>query len=233
MSMDPGEYLETYDDGAGDDGRAPLALAAGLAAALVSGVLWALLVHFTNMEIGYAAWGIGLLVGLAMARLTQVRSQQLAMAAAVLACAGLIAGKVFIFAGGTGKLTQAFEEDVDVLKSAVAWQMYTARELDAATLEEIDATDAAGDTLSDAVWHSMREQAGARIENMTAAEKRDAARLAAESTMAGIGLVGGVRSQLSGFDLLWLFLAVGTAYRIMAPAREVAVADEPVAAGGV
>jgi hypothetical protein len=50
----------------GDD-HTTLALAAGIVAALVAGGLWALLVQLTGYEIGYAAWGVGLLVGVQVA----------------------------------------------------------------------------------------------------------------------------------------------------------------------
>jgi hypothetical protein len=68
-----------------EDGRTPLALALGLAAALAAGGMWALLVLITNVEIGYAAIGIGFLVGIAMSRATAQRTSQLAYAAAMLA----------------------------------------------------------------------------------------------------------------------------------------------------
>src|SRR5688500_7513909 len=47
-----------------DDGRTPLALIAGLVAALMGGGIWAALVFITNLEIGWVAWGVGGLVGI-------------------------------------------------------------------------------------------------------------------------------------------------------------------------
>ena len=49
-----------------DSGNLALAVVAGLVAALVGAVLWALLVSATHYKIGYAAVGVGYLVGLAM-----------------------------------------------------------------------------------------------------------------------------------------------------------------------
>jgi hypothetical protein len=201
----------------GDD-RSPLALALGLVMALIAGGLWALIVFVTNAEIGFAAWGVGLLVGLAMSRVTQNRTQQLAYAAAAFALLGLLAGKIFIFAGSAGRLATDLAADDDALKTAVAWQMYDDRELSPATLDELDRTRAAGGTLSDAVWESMRNQASTRLSTMAAEERREAATSLARRVMQQMGVVGGVRAQLSAFDLLWAFLAVGTAYRMLAPA---------------
>ena len=39
----------------------------GLAAAVVGGVVWGLIVKWTDYEVGFAAWGIGFLVGIAVA----------------------------------------------------------------------------------------------------------------------------------------------------------------------
>ena len=208
----------------GDD-RAPLALAVGLVMAIVAGGLWALIVFVTSREIGYVAWGVGLLVGLAMTRVTQVRSQQLAYAAAGFALLGLLAGKIFIFAGSTGRLASELATDDDALKSAVAWQMYDDRELTPATLEELDKNRAAGDTLSDAVWESMRNQASTRLTTMTAEERQAAATSLARGMMQQLGVVGGVKAQLSAFDLLWIFLAVGTAFRMLAPGSKQEAAE--------
>ena len=182
------------------------------------------------MSIGVAssarsAWGVGLLVGLAMSRGTRARTRQLAYAAAGLALLGLLAGKVFIFAGSAGRVASEFAGNDDMMKGAVAWQMYDARELDAATLEEVDRTRAAGDTLSDALWESMRAQASTRLAAMSAEEKQEAAKSMARGVTRETGVVGGVKAQLSMFDLLWAFLALGTAYRLLAPAERQTVAE--------
>jgi hypothetical protein len=203
------------------DDRAPLAIASGLVAALVAGGLWALLASITGLEIGYAAWGVGLLVGLAMNRITRQRSQRLAYTAAALALIGLSAGKVFIFLGSAGPVAKELVGDDEMLKSGVAWQMYYARELDAPTLEELDRTREAGDTLSDAVWARMQEQASSHLAAMTPEQKQEAATALARSFMQEMGIIGGVKAQLSLFDLLWVFLAVGTAYRLLAPMEPV------------
>ncbi|HEX6307695.1 MAG TPA: hypothetical protein VFZ69_05865 [Longimicrobiales bacterium] len=203
-----------------DDGRTSLALALGLAAAIAGGGLWALAVFMTNMEIGYAAWGVGVLVGIAMTRATQQRTQQLAYIAAIFALLGLVAGKAFIYAGSSGMIAEELREDDEVMRGAVAWQLYAERALDPETLAEVDRVEAGADTLSDAAWARMLEQAEARLAAMTDEERALAADAAAQTVMHSMGMVGGIRAQLSAFDLLWVFLAVGTAYRMLAPAKE-------------
>lgn len=208
------------------DDRTPLALAAGLVAAIVGGLVWAGIVLFTNYEIGWVAWGIGVLVGLAMARTTRARSRPLALAAGALALVGLIAGKGFVVAGSTGSVADELVATPEYMAGAIAWDMYSTGELEAGTMEAIRATEAAGDTLSDAVWEEMLAQAEARLAVMTPADRQAFADEIAAGMVNQMGLVGGIRSQLSGFDLLWLFLAVGTAFQMMNGKREEAV--EPV-----
>jgi hypothetical protein len=211
-----------------EDDRTPLALAMGLIAALAAGGLWAALVFVTDMEIGWAAWGVGGLVGLAMSKVTVNRSRQLALAAAGFAVLGLVAGKAFIFGASSGTIAEAIEADPAMMRGALAWQMYDARELDAATLAAVDDAQAAGDTLSNALWDAMGAQAGARLERMGAEERSALASSSAQAVVQSMGLLGGVMAQLTFFDLLWLFLAVGTAFRMMA-AREGQPALEPAA----
>lgn len=202
-----------------DDGRTPLALALGIAAAAAAGGLWAALVYITNLEIGYAAVGVGFLVGLAMSRATAQRTQQLAYAAAVFALLGLAAGKAFIFAASAGGIAEELTADDQVMRSAVAWQMYSERSLDEATLEAVDRTQAGIDTLSDAAWESMLRQAEGKLAGMTVEEKQEVATATAEGFIQDMGIVGGIRAQLTLFDALWVLLAVGTAYRMLAPAK--------------
>lgn len=180
--------LETHETGAAepvavygqeehahDDGRLPLALAAGLVAALVAGAAWAGLAFLTNREIGYVAWGVGLLVGFAMSRVTVRRTQTLAMAAAFLALVGLAAGKVFIYAFSTDTVAEQFESDDLLLSGALAWQLYEARELAPETLARVDAVQAAGDTLPDVVWEQMRSEAGEQLRQLSDEERHELA----------------------------------------------------------
>jgi short subunit fatty acids transporter len=222
MSFDTDDFTSDsyHDEPPHDDGRMPLALAAGVVAALVAGALWAGLVFATNTEIGFVAWGVGLLVGYAMSRVTVARTRQLGYAAAACAVIGLLAGKAFIFAGSAGMIATDLADNDEAMAATVAWQLYVARELDEATLAGIDAADAAGDTLSDALWADMTQQATASLAGLTPAERHDVALAASKALLARIGMVNGIRSQLSLFDLLWLFLAVGTAFRMMAPPKE-------------
>jgi hypothetical protein len=71
---------------------------AGLAAAIAGGVVWGLIVRWTDYEIGFAAWGIGFIVGTAVVFGAQGRrGMPLQVIAVVLALAGIVLGKYLAF----------------------------------------------------------------------------------------------------------------------------------------
>ena len=76
-----------------------LAVAAGLVAALVGAVAWALIVKWTDYEIGIAAWGIGLLSGAAVALAAgRARGPVLQAIAVASALVGILLGKYLSYA---------------------------------------------------------------------------------------------------------------------------------------
>jgi hypothetical protein len=71
---------------------------AGLAAAIVGGVVWGLIVRWSDYEIGFAAWGIGFIVGTAVVLGAQnERGMPLQLIAVVLALFGIVLGKYLAF----------------------------------------------------------------------------------------------------------------------------------------
>jgi hypothetical protein len=74
------------------------ALLVGLGAAVVVGVGWGLIVKWTGYEIGFAAWGVGFVVGTAVAFGAQGRrGMPFPAIAVVLALAGILIGKYLAF----------------------------------------------------------------------------------------------------------------------------------------
>ena len=71
---------------------------AGAVAAMVGGVVWGLIVRWSDYEIGFAAWGIGFIVGTAVVLGAQnERGMPLRLIAVVLALAGIVLGKYLAF----------------------------------------------------------------------------------------------------------------------------------------
>jgi hypothetical protein len=71
---------------------------AGLGAAVVGGIAWGLIVRWTDYEIGFAAWGIGFIVGTAVLFGAQgKRGTPFQLLAVVLALVGIVLGKYLAF----------------------------------------------------------------------------------------------------------------------------------------
>jgi hypothetical protein len=74
------------------------AILAGLVAAIVGGVVWGLIVKWTDYEVGFVAWGIGFLVGLAVVTATRgARGPVFQVVAILCALLGIVVGKYLSF----------------------------------------------------------------------------------------------------------------------------------------
>ena len=75
------------------------AIAAGLVAAVVGGIVWGLIVKISNYEVGFVAWGIGFVAGTAVVFATRgAKGQRLQVIAVVSALLGILLGKYLAFA---------------------------------------------------------------------------------------------------------------------------------------
>lgn len=75
-----------------------LALLAGLVAAVLGGVAWGLVVKHSEYEVGVVAWGIGLVVGFAVAAVSRARGPALQAIAVACALVGILLGKYLSYA---------------------------------------------------------------------------------------------------------------------------------------
>jgi hypothetical protein len=75
------------------------AVAAGLVAAIVGGVVWGVIVKTSDYEVGIAAWGIGFIAGTAVVLATRgAKGPRLQVIAVVCALLGILLGKYLSFA---------------------------------------------------------------------------------------------------------------------------------------
>jgi len=75
------------------------AIAAGLVAALVGGIVWGLIVKISEYEVGFVAWGIGFIAGTAVVLATRgAKGPRLQVIAVVSALLGNLLGKYLTFA---------------------------------------------------------------------------------------------------------------------------------------
>jgi hypothetical protein len=209
-----------------------IAIAAGVLAAVFGGIIWTLIIALTGYEVGYVAWAIGALVGFGMSRVTPRRDSVAAGIAAALALVGLILAKALIgLLVLPGQSADHIATDENLMWEASYVDLEQSRGFPPAIQAEYDAL-APDDTLSDALWERMVDASTVHLNSLSETERLAIARQYSDIMYGDLGLVGTVTAQLSGYDLLWIVLAVSSAWGIMkhreedeAPAEESASAE--------
>ena len=92
------------------------ALAAGLVAALVGGIVWGLIVKISDYEVGIVAWGIGFIAGTAVVLATRgAKGQRLQVIAVVSALLGILLGKYLSFAFVVQEDAESFGDSIGLV----------------------------------------------------------------------------------------------------------------------
>ena len=191
------------------------ALIAGAVAALVGAGIWAGIVVATNYEIGWVAWGIGGLVGFVMSKVTPERSVKLGLIAAGLSVIGLGIGKIAtvrMLLPTTGR--DAIVESPEVLVQAFALDMREGERFSPELSIQLAALSPT-DTLPDALWRKMHEEAQVRMDQAPPAERQRVATAFTHTMLNALDLSGQLGVSLSLIDFLWFGLAIATAFKIM------------------
>jgi hypothetical protein len=206
-----------------------LALALGLGAvvAALGGAIWALVVIELHVETGLIAWGIGLAVGATIIAIAKCGDLRLGVSAAGLALFGLILGKILIAQFGLAHSTAArIVDDPDLLTDAVYYDMVQHEEVDPQVASHYEASPEqrqGGRTSRNQLDQKLLRtdaKLASKIAHMTEDEKQAAARQYADAKLADMPFIE--RMGFSGWDLLWLGLAVYTAFRICMGGRRAA-----------
>jgi hypothetical protein len=199
--------------------RVTHALIGGLVASLIGGAIWAGIVIVATLEIGWAAWGVGALVGLAMARLTPTRGHAIATLAALIAAIGLVAGKALIVAFGTpSAITKDIKADSAWMAQATLHELRTKSALPGPIQQKLDALSFS-DTLPDALWAEMLTAGATHAATLGEPDRDRIAAAYASVLIERMGFMGLLQSQSGPWDLLWFGLAITTAWRMMARKR--------------
>lgn len=191
------------------------AVVAGALAALVGAGIWTAIVVITDYEIGWIAWGIGALVGIAMSRFTPERSVKLGVIAAVIAVVGLAIGKVAtvrVLVPTIGR--DLIMESPEFLVQAFAHDM-RAKERFSPELSIQLAGLSTTDSLPEPLATKVLEEAQARMDNAPPEERARVATMFTQTILGAVDLTGQFTASLSLFDFLWFGLALATAFKIM------------------
>lgn len=189
---------------------------AGIAAALVGGIVWALIAGLLDVEVGWVAWGIGGLVGLLMTKTSDARGKKAATVAAACAVLGLLVGKSLLHEYVVKpSVMESLMEEEDAAVYVATLRMRNDGSYSDSVQAELDAVPD-GDTLSDALWERMLDESRAAVEAMSPEARDSLTTTYAEMSLASIPLMEQVRWHFSAFDALWILLAVSTAWGMLA-----------------
>ena len=202
--------------------RALNMLVGGLVGGAIGVAIWTAIVHFTGYEVGFFAWLIGALVGAGvLLGATEAGSRTRAVCAALMAFGAVLAGKacvayVFTFSSASGFAHQgAITEEylVSCIADEVVYEYEEqGYELEFPAGEDFEVPDSQDDYPAD-VW----AEAVTRWYDMSDSE-RAARREQAEAAQSVAGAAAFVLiflvSLVSPFNLLWMALAMASAYKI-------------------
>ncbi|MBN2561385.1 MAG: hypothetical protein JXQ75_10695 [Phycisphaerae bacterium] len=204
-----------------------------LVGALIGGAVWFAVVWYLNAEVGYIAWGVGVLAGAGMLVGSRSPSAKAGVVAAGMSAVGIVAAKAAIFFLVIVVVLSGDTDDIDLQRQFVASRMsdeiLTERGIDPESLNDEEwgtAADSAWDEaerrvtrMSDqevrAKWQEYRDQdaAMAAAEGDSPAGKEPGEEVGFTETATAL-LPVFFSTQFGVFDILWFLLALGSAFKI-------------------
>jgi len=194
-------------------GGIALALLGGLAGALVGGAVWAGVVVGTGYEVGWVAWGVGVLTGLGTVAVGREQSDSVGILAAVLALGGLLFAKTLMMCGDHSAVTDEIAKDPLMSMSAVANDMMTDGRTDPQLVLRLNAAPP-DQRLPDDLQAEYDAALDAHLARMTEEDRQQANAALASVVLDKMGRSERFFAQLSGWDALWFLLAVVSAYKV-------------------
>jgi hypothetical protein len=200
------------------------ALVAGGLVAVFGGVLWAAAVLITTYEIGWIAWGVGAAVGGVMAAKTPERSRELGIRAGLFAAMGLIIGKWLILQiGAVPQVEKEIRASPEIMLQVAFTDLVNRGQVPPELLARLDSVPIDAPAPPD-LEAELRAVAEVYLANMSEDTQDSLARGLAEMFVGDLSLMERARASMSGFDLLWFLLAVGTAWRLVTARQSESVA---------
>jgi|GEM_PF-6224071 len=195
-----------------------LAIGVCAAAAIISGLVWAGIAIFLNMEIGWIAIGVGALTGFAATIFTEERSMRLGLAAALLAIVGLLCGKLitanYVFKREIDKMLR---KEQGPLQGYVYLQMVSNNEIQKDLLDWLDKNDPdevkIPDNLKDA-YEKLIKTLDSRAATLKQEEKDKVYNFLVNKELESYSYFYRIKVFLRAWDLLWFGLAILAAWKI-------------------
>jgi phosphate/sulfate permease len=193
---------------------------AGLIAGILAAVVWAFLVYVTHNTISLAAWGVGGVVGLAVAKPAREPHESRSTTAVVLAAVAVVLAKALILGVALppvirGEILQNREATAALFMVDMAGHrsfspaLQTA--IDSLARERHDSVDSEG---SAELQFRMISEARERAAAASPAERERLVRAAMGGLLARFGFLPLLGRSFGAFDLLWLGLGLSTAWKL-------------------
>ncbi|HBC86325.1 MAG TPA: hypothetical protein DCZ94_05150 [Lentisphaeria bacterium] len=195
-----------------------LAVGVCAAAALLSGLVWAGIAIYMNLEIGWIAIGVGALTGFAATIFTDERSARLALAAALLAVVGLLTGKL-ITANYFFKefIVKNISSNPAFLRSHVYQEAEAKKEIPAELADWLSKNDddevEVPANLKES-YEKMYKMIDSRVAAMSKEGRDKAYKDEAGKLLGDVSLLTRIKAMLRAWDLLWFGLAIMAAWKI-------------------
>ncbi len=192
----------------------------GLIVSVLLAVGWALVVYVTDNPVGLIAWGVGGLIGLAVARFAPGPSASLGTLAAVLTVGTVILAKVLIVAFALRSiLVSGVLRDRDATAAMFLVDMATHHSFSPELQAELDKhprerSDTALSDLGPDLNYRIIVEARQRAASATRGERERVVRASTDRVMAHIGFVAPLAHLFGLLDLLWIGLGVGSAWQL-------------------
>jgi hypothetical protein len=209
--------------GGGGQSAAPRKKASPVLAGVLVGIpaaaLWALIAYVTHYEIGWVAWGVGALIGFAVAKSAHEPSASLGATAAALAVVALILGKVLILEFALPPiLRNEILKDRDATAAMFLVDMGLNRsfspELQSALEQAGAREDAVSSEQRDELQGRMQAEALARAASATKAERERVVRVHSAGILSSLGFFTTLKELFSLWDVVWIGLAISSAFKI-------------------
>jgi len=191
----------------------------GILVGIVAAVGWAVVAYVTHYEIGWVAWGVGALIGLAVAKSAHEPNAVLGPMAAGLAVASLLLGKILILEFALPPILRAeLLKDQDATAAMFMVDMRTHKSFSPevqATLERIETRpDALSGEQRFELQQQVQAEARARAANASKAEREKVVKVNSQQILDAMGFFGALKELFTFWDVLWIFLAVSSAFKI-------------------
>ena len=194
-------------------------LLAGIIVGVLLAVAWLMLVWLTHSAVSVAAWGIGSVIGVTLAKSSRKPDASLGIRAGGLTLGTVVLAKVMILAFllpdiARDEVLRNREATANMFMVDMTTHRSFSPELQAAIDSQVhdgpDARSLRGFELS----YRMTKEAGARAAAAPRAERERVVRMNTDSLLAHQGFLGLLGGMFGLWDLTWLGLGMSTAWRL-------------------